>query len=100
MWKGLFGNSDYVMSGCSGMSNHEAQTAFNNGHAAMIFGIIIDAAYARRPGQAIGVQRAVEVGVVDGVGKLVGKLILYRRAVHRFVEKIVELTPKYVLISL
>lgn len=38
MWKGLFGNSDYVMSGCSGMSNHEAQTAFNNGHAAMIFG--------------------------------------------------------------
>lgn len=37
MWKGLFGNSDYVMSGCSGMSNHEAQTAFNNGQAAMIF---------------------------------------------------------------
>ena len=37
MWKGLFENSDYVMPGCSGMSNHEAQTAFNKGQAAMIF---------------------------------------------------------------
>lgn len=38
MWKGLFDpDNGYVMSGCSGMSNHEAQTAFNNGYAAMIF---------------------------------------------------------------
>jgi ABC-type glycerol-3-phosphate transport system substrate-binding protein len=37
MWSDLFTNSAYVMDGCSGMSNHTAQTAFVNGYAAMMF---------------------------------------------------------------
>jgi ABC-type glycerol-3-phosphate transport system substrate-binding protein len=37
MWSDLFTNSSYVMSGCSGMNNHTAQTSFVNGYAAMMF---------------------------------------------------------------
>lgn len=38
MWSDLFGNSDYVMPMCTNKSNHDAQTDFNSGKAAMIFG--------------------------------------------------------------
>jgi len=37
MWYDIFGNPDYVVSGCSNKSNHDAQTDFNNGKAAMMF---------------------------------------------------------------
>ena len=37
MWKNIFGNPKYVMDDGNGMSNHTAQTNFNNGCAAMMF---------------------------------------------------------------
>ncbi|MDE7329874.1 MAG: extracellular solute-binding protein, partial [Clostridia bacterium] len=37
MWQAIFNNPAYVMEDCNGMSNHTAQTSFNNGYAAMMF---------------------------------------------------------------